>query len=201
MTTPQVSIVIPTFNRSGMLRRCIDSALAQTFPCEIVVCDHGSTDDTPAAARAYGDRIRYVRREQDSGVHFAWLDGVVSARGEFVQMRLPEMRAPAFDQGDFRTAASPQLVAETGDEFESAGAQANAQQALDSIERLSKLVELYATAPAPEPLRQLRYGTFYDTTTQTYHGHKHAKGRHIQLNRPELRCTHWNACKPHLRRF
>lgn len=86
MTPPKVSIVIPTFNRSGMLRRCIDSALAQTFACEIVVCDHGSTDDTPAVARSYGDRIRYVRREQDSGVHFAWLDGVVSASGEFVHI-------------------------------------------------------------------------------------------------------------------
>ena len=86
MTLPQVSIVIPTFNRAGMLRRCIDSALAQTIPCEIVVCDHGSSDDTPAVARSYGDRIRYVRREQDSGVHFAWLDGVVSASGEFVHI-------------------------------------------------------------------------------------------------------------------
>jgi glycosyltransferase involved in cell wall biosynthesis len=97
MTPPQVSIVIPTFNRSGMLRRCIDSALAQTFPCEVVVCDHGSIDDTPAVARSYGDRIRYVRREQDSGVHFAWLDGVVSARGEFVHINYDDdLIAPTF---------------------------------------------------------------------------------------------------------
>jgi glycosyltransferase involved in cell wall biosynthesis len=97
MNPPQVSIVIPTFNRSGMLRRCIDSALAQTFPCEILVCDHGSTDDTPAVARAYGERIRYVRREQDSGVHFAWLDGVVSARGEFVHINYDDdLIAPIF---------------------------------------------------------------------------------------------------------
>jgi glycosyltransferase involved in cell wall biosynthesis len=97
MSVPQVSIVIPTFNRSGMLRRCIDSALAQTFPCEIVVCDHGSTDDTPAVARAYGERIRYVRREQDSGVHFAWLDGVISARGEYVHINFDDdLIAPTF---------------------------------------------------------------------------------------------------------
>lgn len=97
MTPPQVSIVIPTFNRSGMLRRCIDSALAQTFPCEVVVCDHGSSDDTPAVARSYGDRIRYIRREQDSGVHFAWLDGVVSARGEFVHINYDDdLIAPTF---------------------------------------------------------------------------------------------------------
>ena len=97
MTHPKVSIVIPTFNRSGMLRRCIDSALAQTFPCEVVVCDHGSSDDTPTVACSYGDRIRYVRREQDSGVHFAWLDGVVSARGEFVHINYDDdLIAPTF---------------------------------------------------------------------------------------------------------
>jgi hypothetical protein len=76
---------------------------------------------------------------------------------------LPDQRAiRAFEE----LFASVPTATETN-EFESAGAQANAQQALDSIERLSRLVELYATAPAPEPLRQLRYGTFYDTTTQT----------------------------------
>lgn len=73
-----------------MLRRCIDSALAQTFPCEIVVCDHGSTDETPDVARSYGERIRYIRRNQDAGIHFSWLDGVVSARGEFVHLNFDD---------------------------------------------------------------------------------------------------------------
>jgi len=88
--TPQVSIVIPTFNRSAMLKRCIEAALAQTLPCEVIVCDHGSTDDTPQVARAYGNRIRYLRREHDSGVHFAWLDGVISAKGEFVHINFDD---------------------------------------------------------------------------------------------------------------
>lgn len=52
-------------------------------------------------------------------------------------------------------------------QLESAGAQASAQQAIDSIERLSNLIELSATAPAPSQAKSLRYGTFYDTTTQT----------------------------------
>ncbi len=52
-------------------------------------------------------------------------------------------------------------------QLESAGAQSSAQQALDAIERLSNLIELSATNPAPEEFKSLRYGTFYDTTTQT----------------------------------
>jgi hypothetical protein len=86
----RVSIVIPTFNRAGMLRRAIDSALAQTIPCEVVVCDHGSSDGTPAVAQSYGDRIIYVRRPRDHGVHFAWLDGIMSASGEFIHINFDD---------------------------------------------------------------------------------------------------------------
>lgn len=81
-----VSIVIPTFNRANYLKQCIDSALAQTYPCEIIVCDHGSIDHTPELARAYGSEIIYVRREKDSGVHFCWLDGILHASSDFIHI-------------------------------------------------------------------------------------------------------------------
>lgn len=82
----RVSVVIPTFNRATMVRRTIDSVLAQTVPCEIVVSDHGSTDATPAVVRQYGDRVRYLRRETDAGPIFSWLDGVLHATGELVHI-------------------------------------------------------------------------------------------------------------------
>jgi glycosyltransferase involved in cell wall biosynthesis len=90
MTAPLVTIVIPTFNRSAMLGRCVESALAQTQACEVIVVDHGSTDDTPAVAASFGERIRYLRREVDHGVHFCWLDGVVNARGQFVHLNFDD---------------------------------------------------------------------------------------------------------------
>jgi glycosyltransferase involved in cell wall biosynthesis len=90
MTVPQVTIVIPTFNRSAMLRRCVESALAQTQVCEVIVVDHGSSDDTPAVAASFGDRIRYLRRDVDHGVHFCWLDGVINARGKFVHLNFDD---------------------------------------------------------------------------------------------------------------
>lgn len=78
-TNKKVSIVIPTYNRADYLKQAIDAALAQTYECEIVVCDHGSTDATPQVAQTYGDRIKYIRREKDNGIHFMWLDGIVHA--------------------------------------------------------------------------------------------------------------------------
>lgn len=44
---PRVAIVVPTFNRAGMVGQAIASALRQTWPCQVIVIDDGSTDDTP----------------------------------------------------------------------------------------------------------------------------------------------------------
>ena len=62
MINKKVSIVIPTFNRADYLIECIDSCLAQTHPCEIIVCDHGSTDSTPEVIKRYEGKVKYVRR-------------------------------------------------------------------------------------------------------------------------------------------
>lgn len=81
-----VSVVIPTFNRAKLLPRAIDSALAQTVPVEVVVCDHGSSDATAEVAARYGERIRYVRREQDRGPIVCWRDGIENAAGAVVNI-------------------------------------------------------------------------------------------------------------------
>ena len=85
-----VSIVIPTFNRAALLPRAIDSALAQTLPVEVIVCDHGSSDDTPAVAARYGAAIRYIRREHDQGPIICWRDGVENASGELVHLNFDD---------------------------------------------------------------------------------------------------------------
>lgn len=82
----KVSIVIPTFNRANLLTKTIESALAQTYPCEIIVCDHGSSDETPVIMNKYKDKVIYIRREKDLGMHFCWLEGVLNASSEFVHI-------------------------------------------------------------------------------------------------------------------
>jgi hypothetical protein len=46
-------------------------------------------------------------------------------------------------------------------------ADAKAQQALDAISQLNAMVELLATAPPEREFKRSRYGSFYDTTTQS----------------------------------
>lgn len=59
-----VTVVIPTFNRSNFLPEAIDSLLNQTIPPRrLIVIDDGSTDDTQEVVRRFGARIEYIRKE------------------------------------------------------------------------------------------------------------------------------------------
>ncbi len=82
----QASIVIPVFNRAHLVHRAIDSALAQTIPCEVLLVDHGSTDNIAEVAERYESRIRYVRRATNLGAIAGWRDGVEHATGDFVHI-------------------------------------------------------------------------------------------------------------------
>ena len=82
---PRVSIVIPVYNGSNYLRRSIECALAQTYAnTEVIVVNDGSTDDgaTAAIALSYGDRIRYIEKE-NGGVSTALNRGIAEMTGEF----------------------------------------------------------------------------------------------------------------------
>jgi glycosyltransferase involved in cell wall biosynthesis len=79
-----ISVVIPTFNRAGLVCKAIDSVLAQSHPAtEIVVVDDGSTDNTKDRVKVYGDRIRYIWRE-NGGLSRARNTGIEAARGPWI---------------------------------------------------------------------------------------------------------------------
>jgi glycosyltransferase involved in cell wall biosynthesis len=85
-----ISVIIPTLNRSASLREAILSACGQSFPShryEIIVVDNGSTDDTAEITRQVGrssnQSVRYVY-EASLGLHNARHAGVRAARGDIL---------------------------------------------------------------------------------------------------------------------
>lgn len=83
---PLISVVIPTHNRSSLLRRSIQSVLAQTFrDFELFVVDDASTDDTSEMVRGFSDpRLHYIRLEKNRRAAAARNVGIGQARGQFL---------------------------------------------------------------------------------------------------------------------
>jgi glycosyltransferase involved in cell wall biosynthesis len=83
-TKPQISVVIPVYNREQTIGRAIDSVLAQELlPEEIIVVDDGSTDDTPEILNLYLPKIQVVRQE-NKGVSAARNRGIEVAAGKWI---------------------------------------------------------------------------------------------------------------------
>lgn len=80
------SIVITTYNRLDLLKRAVDSALAQTVPCEVIIADNASTDGTEAYAHSLGERVLYKRNPNNLNHAGAVNAGVEAASGDWVKL-------------------------------------------------------------------------------------------------------------------
>ncbi len=78
------SVIIPTYNRSNILRETIDSVLNQSFKdFEIIVVNDGSTDDTAELLRGYGEKIIAINKE-NSGSEKSRNKGAEASSGEYL---------------------------------------------------------------------------------------------------------------------
>jgi len=67
----------------------------------------------------------------------------------------------------FATVDTLQVITGTDFEFQADSAAATANEALAQISALKQSVEFLQLAPPPREFKRTRYGSFYDTTTQT----------------------------------
>jgi glycosyltransferase involved in cell wall biosynthesis len=79
-----VSVITPCYNGAKYLRETIESVLAQTHPVlEMIVIDDGSTDDSAAIAKLFGQPVRVIR-QTNQGESVARNRGVAEAKGEYL---------------------------------------------------------------------------------------------------------------------
>ena len=85
---PRISLIVPTFNRLPILKKCLAALEAQTFPkkdFEVIVVDDGSSDGTEEMMRQYHPsfRLQYLR-QSNGGTGTARRNGVSHANGEYL---------------------------------------------------------------------------------------------------------------------
>ena len=84
---PEISIIIPIYNSSVFLPKCIGSVLAQTFnDYELLLIDDGSTDNSLDIIREYADKEQRIRvfHQNNAGVGSARNTGLREAKGKWV---------------------------------------------------------------------------------------------------------------------
>jgi len=89
MSPPKISVVVCTYNRSGLLGNCLQSIIAQTLATslfEVIIVNNNSTDDTQAVAERFmrdHDMFRVVL-EPEQGLSNARNRGWREAVGQYV---------------------------------------------------------------------------------------------------------------------
>jgi len=86
MSSPAITVILPTFNRGHLLARSVESVLSQTYRnFEILIIDDGSSDDTDQVAGQWTDpRIRYIQLPHNQGQAAARNVGIVMTETPYI---------------------------------------------------------------------------------------------------------------------
>jgi glycosyltransferase involved in cell wall biosynthesis len=84
---PDVSVVIPLYNKADVLQATLVSVLEQTFrEFEVIVVDDGSTDDGASLVESVADRRVRLIRQANQGESAARNRGILEARGKWIAL-------------------------------------------------------------------------------------------------------------------
>lgn len=75
-----ITIGIPVFNHQEYLADAIESALSQKYPCEVIVCDDGSTDSSLEMAKKYPVKVIH---QANKGLAAARNTLIMNMKGEY----------------------------------------------------------------------------------------------------------------------
>ncbi len=93
-TNMDLSIIIVTFNSEGTIKDCIDSILStvKKVKFEIIVSDNSLNSETEETLMTYGDKISYIKNNDNLGFSKANNVAVKKAKGEYVLFLNPDTK-------------------------------------------------------------------------------------------------------------
>ena len=88
MSTPQVSVCIPSYNIEKYIDKTIESVLSQTYEdFELVIVDDNSNDKTLDVIKRYNDdRIRLIINQVNLGPQENWNKALKEAKGRYIKI-------------------------------------------------------------------------------------------------------------------
>lgn len=118
------TVIIVTFNRSGLIERALDSIAAQTLkPAEIIVVDDASTDDTADVVARWSERsatpVTFIAAERNGGEGVVRNIGMKAATTPLIAFldSDDEFRPDAMERLIAPLIADPSLVVSFADAF------------------------------------------------------------------------------------
>lgn len=83
---PEISVILPAYNRIHSLKKAIQSVLKQTYQdFELIIVDDGSTDETATYVQGIEDsRLTYIVHQVNKGAAAARNTGMRLARGSYI---------------------------------------------------------------------------------------------------------------------
>lgn len=106
----KVSVVVPVYNRPGLIEKCVKSVLNQSQDIiELIIVDDGSTDKTKdVLARLAGGKVKVISNKSNYGPAYSRNKAITQAQGEIIAFTdsdctadknwLRELVKPFFDQ-------------------------------------------------------------------------------------------------------
>jgi GT2 family glycosyltransferase len=82
----ELTVIIPTWNRSGLLEKCLTSLTRQTAHARVLVVDNGSTDETQGLCETKFSQFGYLKLERNFGFAKAVNAGIEETETEYVAL-------------------------------------------------------------------------------------------------------------------
>lgn len=80
-----ISVIVPMYNASRFIKKCISSILNQTYKnFELLIINDGSTDNSLEICNKFKDQRIKIINQENAGSEYARLTGIKQSKGEYI---------------------------------------------------------------------------------------------------------------------